>query len=241
MSKIILKFGPAVLKEIPITKDITTLGRKSDDNDIVIDNPAVSGHHLKIYKQDGAYLVEDLGSTNGTFLNETKILKACLKNNDKIGVAKHTLLFIDDENATTQSAEKKPLSSSETVVIDSSKLHEILNASSTDNPMQQVQKVNKIGTLKIVNGISDQTEIELPGLLVYIGTGRQAQIKIRGLFAPSVAAAISRRPEGYVLKSIKEGYPKVNGMSIKNQIILNDGDVIEFGRTKMVFFEKEKK
>ncbi len=238
MPKIILKFGVAVIKEIPITKDITTVGRKPDDNDIVIDNPAVSGHHLKIYIQDGSYFVEDLGSTNGTFLNETKILKASLKNRDQIGVAKHTLLFINEETATAQPAEKKPISSFETIVIDSSKLREMLNASPTGSP---AQKVEKIGALKVVNGVVDQTEIELPGLLVYIGTGRQAQIKIRGMFAPSVAAAISRRPEGYLLKSVKENYPKINGMSIRDQMKLNDGDVLEFGKTKMVFFEKEKK
>jgi hypothetical protein len=238
MAKLILKFGVAVIKEIPISKDVITIGRKPD-NDIVIDNPAISGHHAKIFKQGDSYFVEDLGSTNGTFLNETKILKAGLKNKASIGLAKHSLIFISEEAAGAQPAETKQPTSSETVVIDSSKLREMLSgtpAAATGQP-----HVEKVGALRVVDGVVNETEIELTGLLVYIGTGDQAQIKIKGMFAPPVAAAITRRPEGYLLKAVKEGYPKVNSNAIKDQIKLNDGDMLEFGKTKMVFFEKEKK
>ncbi|MDD5688585.1 MAG: FHA domain-containing protein [Elusimicrobia bacterium] len=235
MPKIILKFGAAVIKEIPITNDVTTIGRKSD-NDIVIDNPAISGHHAKIYKQDNSYFVEDLGSTNGTFLNETKIVKADLRNKGQIGIAKHTLIFINEET-NVQPSEKKEASGSETVVIDSAKLRELTGGKEGDSASQG----EKVGTLKVIDGAVDQTEIELPGLLTYIGSGSQAQVKIKGMFAPALAAAISRRPEGYILKAIKEGYPKVNTVPVNDQKILTDGDMLEFGKTKMVFMEKVKK
>ncbi|OGS46548.1 MAG: hypothetical protein A2539_01580 [Elusimicrobia bacterium RIFOXYD2_FULL_34_15] len=237
MPKIILKFGAAVIKEIPVEKDVFTIGRK-DDNDVVIDNPAVSGHHAKIFKQGDVYFLEDLNSTNGTFLNETKILKAGIHNKDQVGLAKHTLVFINEEeaDAAQKPSEQKSMGGSETVIIDATKLREMLS----DQPKGQGQG-EKTGFLKIIEGGVDQnTEIEISGLLVYVGTGEQAQIKIKGMFAPSVAAAISHRPEGYTLKAVKEGYPKVNGDAITDIRQLHDGDMLEFGKTKMVFLLRQK-
>ncbi|OGS33114.1 MAG: hypothetical protein A2474_05490 [Elusimicrobia bacterium RIFOXYC2_FULL_34_12] len=237
MPKIIVKFGAAVIKEMPVDKDVITIGRK-EDNDISIDNPAVSGHHAKIFKQGDGYFLEDLNSTNGTFLNETKVLKAGIHNKDQVGLAKHTLIFINEEEsaAPQKPSEQKSMGGSETVIIDATKLREMLN----DQPKVQGQG-EKVGFLKIIEGCVDQnTEIEIAGLLVYIGTGEQAQIKIKGMFAPSVAAAISHKPEGYTLKAVKEGYPKVNGDAINDIRQLHDGDMLEFGKTKMVFLLKQK-
>ena len=238
MTKVILKFGPAIIKELLITKDILTIGRKTD-NDIVIDNPAISGHHAKIYKYECSYIVEDLGSTNGTFLNEIKILKANLHNNDRIGFAKHTLVFVSEEGdiPTTTVLDKIIKTSDETIIVDSAKQREMMigAAATTQAPIE------KVGALRVVSGIVDNTEIELSTLLVYVGTDQQALVKIKGFFAPTIAAGIARKPEGYILKAVKEGYPKVNGKSVKDQIRLNDGDMLEFGKTKMVFFEKDNK
>ncbi len=67
MAKVLLKFKEAVLKEIPLEKEATTIGRK-EENDIVIDNQAVSGHHAKIMQEGGSFFIEDLSSLNGTFV-----------------------------------------------------------------------------------------------------------------------------------------------------------------------------
>ena len=61
MPKLLLKFNAAVLKEIPIAKDVTTVGRKPD-NDVVIDNPAVSSYHCKIMLVGDTFFVEDNNS-----------------------------------------------------------------------------------------------------------------------------------------------------------------------------------
>src|SRR5712692_4506881 len=91
MPKIFLKFNERVLKEIPLDKPRFTIGRKPD-NDLVIDNPVVSGHHALIVSEEGAFFIEDLGSTNGTFVNDAKIQKEKLKNSDCIVVGKHVLI-----------------------------------------------------------------------------------------------------------------------------------------------------
>ncbi|MEK7287005.1 MAG: FHA domain-containing protein, partial [Elusimicrobiota bacterium] len=98
MPKLLLKFNAAVIKEIPITKDVLTVGRK-EDNDIVIDNPAVSGHHCKIYLQGDTFFIDDLNSTNGTFVNDKKIIRSKIQNNDIIGIVKHALVLLDERAA----------------------------------------------------------------------------------------------------------------------------------------------
>src|SRR2546425_9451524 len=89
MPKIFLKFNERVLKEIPLDKPRFTIGRKPD-NDLVIDNPVVSGHHALIVSEEGVFFIEDLGSTNGTFVNDAKIQKEKLKNSDCIIVGKRS-------------------------------------------------------------------------------------------------------------------------------------------------------
>src|SRR3989344_1398740 len=98
MPKIILKFESAVIKELPLTGSVLTIGRKPD-NDLAIDHPAVSGHHCRILLQGDIYFIEDLNSTNGTLLGDKKIIKAGLKDQSVIGIAKHTITFIDDRPA----------------------------------------------------------------------------------------------------------------------------------------------
>jgi pSer/pThr/pTyr-binding forkhead associated (FHA) protein len=97
MAKIIVKIQDKTLREVILHKDsVTTIGREHS-NDICLENLAVSRFHAKIYRQDWTFYIEDLGSTNGTALNDKMVKwKAGLRKNDKITIAKYTLVFIDD-------------------------------------------------------------------------------------------------------------------------------------------------
>ena len=90
MLTILLKFNDKILKTIESEKNEIMIGRNAE-NDIVIENLAVSKEHARIVNQDGAYYIEDLNSTNGTYLNKIRITKEDLKNNDIIIVGKHSL------------------------------------------------------------------------------------------------------------------------------------------------------
>ena len=90
MIELELKFKDAILKKVEIDKPEITIGR-SPNADIQIDNLAVSKLHAKLFKDNGQYIVEDLNSTNGTFLNDTKVPKAALKHSDIVTIGKHTL------------------------------------------------------------------------------------------------------------------------------------------------------
>ncbi len=256
-----LKFNAAVIKMIALEKEETTFGRK-EGNDIVIDNPAVSGFHGKIKKEGEAYFVEDLDSTNGTFINGRRIKKEELKNKDQVRVARHILEFISDQSSQEANPtiggldqagdQQEPIETSmgEVEILRGADAHAIqmevqdggYQAPREKKPVtESLLNTNKLdlppATIKIVSGAADSTtEIPLKDQVTYIGTSPQAMIKIKGFLAPHLAAAISKKPDGYFLNAIKVGYPKVNGKAILEQVLLESGSLIEVGGTNMVFY-----
>ncbi len=92
MPKITVSIDGVMVKEVPLIKDRTTIGRRPY-NDIVIDNLAVSGEHAVMQMSGSEVFLEDLNSTNGTHVNGTTIKKQALKNGDSIGIAKYTITF----------------------------------------------------------------------------------------------------------------------------------------------------
>ena len=102
MIKLELKFKDKVLKKIETEKPEITIGRSSN-TDLQIDNLAVSKQHARLIKQKDQYAVEDLNSTNGTFLNDEKIVKAILKHNDLVTIGKHSLKIYYEKES------KKPI------------------------------------------------------------------------------------------------------------------------------------
>lgn len=95
MAKLILSMDGLVLKEIPLSKERTTIGRKPH-NDIQIDNLAVSGEHAVIVTILADSFLEDLGSTNGTFVNGKTVKKHFLQGNDVIELGKYKLKYISE-------------------------------------------------------------------------------------------------------------------------------------------------
>jgi len=229
MVKVLLKFNAAVIKEYPFEKNELTVGRK-EDNDIVIDNPAVSGHHARIVKQGGEFILEDLNSTNGTFLKDRKVIKASLHHKDEVGVAKHLLVFINEDEAAAAPAPKAPpVSSDATIVMTPATLAQTVAANNSE------KKNDGVGELRVVSGETNGFEFPLTGLTTYIGKSEQATVKLKGFFAPDLAACVARKPDGYYLKIIEEKSVKLNGVKLTEQAQLQQGDIIEVGALRLRF------
>lgn len=125
MAKIVVMFGGRTLQEVAIGPQGVKVGRE-EDNDIQIDNVAVSRYHAQIYRQGFPYYVEDKNSTNGTNLNGSVISwKAPLKNNDKIVIGKHTLVFMEEPKDTP--GKKSPRSSDDTLCLSKEDLAKLRN------------------------------------------------------------------------------------------------------------------
>ena len=95
MAKLYLKFEKATLQEANLTTAVFTIGRMPD-NSFQIDNLAVSARHAKIYWEKDHYVIEDLGSLNGTWVNGQRVGKATLRDGDQIAIGKHFVQFKDE-------------------------------------------------------------------------------------------------------------------------------------------------
>lgn len=104
MARLILSLDNQVLAEYNMTKERYTVGRLPD-NDVRIDNPAVSGHHSLIINILNDSFLEDLNSTNGTYVNGKLIKKHALQHGDVLTIGHHQLRFSDDQNNVSEQDE----------------------------------------------------------------------------------------------------------------------------------------
>lgn len=228
MAKVILKFKEALIKEYEVDKPSMRIGRR-EGNDIRIDNLAVSGNHAKIQKVDGAYIIVDLKSTNGTFVNRKKIVQAKLHHMDEITIGKHTLIF-EDETQPPREAEAP----GDEVVVE--------EPAAPSAPQQERPKAPHppqempLARIQFLEP-RDQPEVTLHKKLTIIGRRDDADIRLKGLFDPKVAALINRKPSGYSILPEEKVKIKVNGELVSRQTELSDGDVIEVGALKLLFNE----
>jgi len=121
MLKITLQLGDKVLATYETDNDDLSIGR-SASNDIRIDNLAVSSRHAKIRKVMNTYLIEDLKSTNGTFVNEKQIDRYELIDGDRVTIGKHSLLF-----SISTGSRQSPFDPDKTMILDTEKQRELLD------------------------------------------------------------------------------------------------------------------
>ncbi len=236
MAKLVLMFNKQVLKEYPFAKEALTIGRKPD-NDICIDNLAVSGYHARVDKVGYDYILTDLQSTNGTFVNDKKISSHKLRHGDNIIIGKHVLLFVASEKERAEAEKAKEPVFNKTMMLDTEKQRELL-AKQQSLPTTP-KKPDKIGVLSFIDG-SKLGEVELTKKLTRIGKSSNVEIKLSGFFLGATAATISRRPSGYTI-TFTGGFSKlrVNGEVVKGSVPLKDFDTIELGSYKFQFYQKE--
>ena len=238
MPRLILTFNKQVIKEYPFLKDSVTIGR-DEDNGIVIDNLAVSSYHAKIDKVGSDYIVTDLQSTNGTFVNDQKVVSHKLSHGDNVIIGKHVILFVAAEKGTGPEAPEEKGELDRTMMLDTAKQKELL---AKQQVLPKTPKVpQKIGVVSFING-SETGEIELKKKLTRIGKGDSSEIKLSGVFIGSTAATISKRPSGYTITYTGgRAKLKVNGKVVKDSVALKDFDTIELGSHKFQFYQKEVK
>jgi predicted component of type VI protein secretion system len=238
MARVILTFNKQVIKEFPFTKDGMTIGRKPE-NDIQIDNLAVSSFHARIDKTGPDFILTDLQSTNGTFIKDKKIVSHKLKHGDNIVIGKHVLLFLSTEKgAAEEPAVTEPKDMDKTMMLDTAKQRELLAKAQTTAGAKPAAP-EKIGVLTFLEG-SGEGEIMLTKKLTRIGKSANSEVKLSGFMMGATAATISKRPSGYNI-SFTGGMTKlkVNGEVVKESVPLKDFDTIEIGSYKCQFYTKE--
>jgi pSer/pThr/pTyr-binding forkhead associated (FHA) protein len=233
MAKVLLKFKEAAIREIPLDQDVITIGRKAD-NDIVIDNQAVSGYHARIKKEGHSLFIEDANSLNGTYVNGQKISKGELHNGDVVLIGVHTLDIILEKERETDAKgfALRGRSMDETVVIAAEDQKKILAS-------QDKEKHEILGGFIVIEGSTEKRDYLLKERVTTIGKEDGAGIHLKGFFAPKVAALVNRRKEGYFITPAGGKTLKVNGQKVDHKYDLKDGDIVEAGGIKVQFYIKE--
>ena len=251
MAKLILSMDGLVLKEIPLSKERTSIGRKPH-NDIQIDNLAISGEHAIIVCILQDAFLEDLNSTNGTYVNGQPIKKHVLKDNDIVELGKYRLKFLRDDVpdfvgqstfdkafVTAPDAAKlgaSPRSHTETMlgfgaehsVIDNPTVASGWMPPATGGGDSVPAGPELIGVVQILSGRNAGRELQLAKSLTTLGKpGTQV-------------AVITRRPHGYFITHVEgDAFPILNGKQLDAQAhLLADRDVFEIAGVKMGFFLK---
>lgn len=221
MPRLILSMDGLVLKEMALEKERTTIGRKPH-NDIQIDNLAISGEHAAIVTILNDAFLEDMNSTNGTYVNGQPVKKHVLQNNDVVELGKYRLKFIAD-GAGSPSEQDEAMSYAQAPVTDSV----LPNVAADPAPAAPVPS-GMLGMIQILSGTHAGRTLELSKSLTTLGKpGTQV-------------AVITRRPHGYFITHV-EGtvFPVVNGRSLDAQAHrINENDIIEIAGVKMEFFSQ---
>jgi pSer/pThr/pTyr-binding forkhead associated (FHA) protein len=246
MSKLTLQYEGIVLKEYALGTGVT-IGRLPD-NAVIIDNPAVSGHHARVYLEGHHVVLEDLRSTNGTFVNGRPITRQVLQHGDEVLVGKHQLVF-DRTAAETQVVTTTPMEGlGDTVYLDT-KQHRALRATLETARAEAARPVNprpvsspapalRMGVLRVISGRAEQDEYDLGAHTSLIGRSDTALVRLQGWFKPSVAVAIARSGNTYIATALG-GKPLVNNVRLEGRHDLKDGDVINVSGLVLEFRWKD--
>ncbi|MGD2186147.1 MAG: FHA domain-containing protein [Desulfobacterales bacterium] len=258
MPALTLQHKNKTLGEYQLQKGVSlSIGRR-DSNDVVIEDPAVSGHHAKIDALGDRFVLIDLQSKNGSFVNEQLVTSHWLQHGDVITIGGHSLVFqrpdevealsgdsddFDETQALNNTQRRKMMMQSHptksihvTRYWDKGqkrgKLRD-LEPDDSEFPAEGKEK-EPIGFLSYLAGGKGQ--IELTKQITSIGKDPTSDIVIKGLLINPTAVIITKKADGFYLSNIGgRPKPKVNDEPVKKSISLYDQDIIEIGSVKLLF------
>ncbi|MEM7304098.1 MAG: FHA domain-containing protein [Pseudomonadota bacterium] len=254
MSHLVVTTQDKLVGEYPITRERITIGRKPD-NDVCINSLAISGYHTQIITVLNSSFLEDLNSTNGTFVNSQSVKKHALEDGDLIVIGDHQLRFVDENDNVHPKVPSDVLESTIVLTPDSQPTQKPANdGGSESNGKEQPSSIpsrpapiidtrervvdevpsptakvkERLGKLQVLNGKNAGLVLELNKSLTTFGS-------------PKIAiAGITKRPNGYFLVHVQGGEncpTMLNGEELKNKANqLEDNDIIEVANIKLEFF-----
>jgi len=233
MAILTLVFGRDILGTFEINKAKMIVGR-AEDCDIVIDNLAVSRHHVIIEKKGSDLTVNDLDSNNGTFINGQRITgPTALTFGDEIGIGKHILAF--DSHSKRSKLDASTLGEAQPDMDSPARGTMFVEPDKMDKMQKKVAATFK-AHLKVVGTSSPNGLISLEKTDTIFGKSGDCDIKIKGVFASRHHAILSRVEKGFQLMNLAILSPtRVNGLRIEGTVYLCDGDEIAMGRSKFIF------
>ena len=209
MPELIIKLGDNVVQKYFFVNEPMSIGR-APDNEIVIENLAISRNHAVISATGESFLIKDLGSSNGTFVNGEKVTQALLNDKDVISIGKHKLYFYNA--APAREVIRRP------------------SFADADCTML-VTHVPVTAELEQIRGKHHATVHPLNGDVTRLGRGAQNDIRLSDWFVSKEHATITRVEDAFVLRDLGSWrHTFVNDTQIE-EAVLRHGDVIQVGPT----------
>lgn len=219
MAKLVIKLNDEIMDHVELEQGIMKLGRKPEC-EIVLDNLAVSGEHAHIFTVGDDSFLQDLDSTNGTFVNKHRVTKHHLRHGDIIGIGQHALIYLRTSVRPNENADSDY---TQTMVLDRAAVE-----AETARAAAAAVETRPAAALHVMNGKTTRRRIELTKAVTNLGkTGR-------------AAGSIAQTEDGYVLRPAGKGdKPKVNGRAVAaDGVRLRNGDIIEVAGTRLQFYLK---
>lgn len=227
MAKLVISLNGEVLGHYFLDKDRFTIGRKPT-NDLQLDADGVSKEHAAITTVGNDQILEDLRSTNGTFINGRRVERHILQNNDVITISIYQLKYINQKARPDMDFDKTMMIRALGGEADREGPRTVAQVATAIPTARQVKTSFPLGGVKTIVGTHAGQEIELNRVLATFGkSGEQV-------------AVINRRPHGYFITHVEgKKFPLVNGKSVGAEpYLLKSDDVIEVGGDKLRFFLK---
>lgn len=217
MPKMIVSIDGVVIKEVQLTKDRTSLGRRPY-NDIVIDNLAVSGEHAVLQISGNEVYLEDLNSTNGTYVNGKAVKKQLLHHADTVEIGKYKIKYVNEAGGAGLD---------KTVGVKPGSPGSVSLPVPAMTPSSPSPAPGSTAAIKVMSGAAAGREVALVKVVTTIGK-------------PGVAvAAITKRQHGFVVAHVEgTDKPYLNGAPIGLEpMTLKNGDLLELAGTQMQFVQ----
>jgi len=230
MAKLLLSLEGVALREVVLAKERTTFGRRPY-SDVVIDNLAVSGQHATVHLgADGEVAIEDLRSTNGTFVNGKQVERQVLRHGDIIGIGKYQLRFEHDPRQPAVAVTVAPLPAEAAAPADLPPATEPDSGqpslfAETALAEEPLVAASRAPTIEVLSGAAAGRKLALVKVVTTIG---KSGIGI---------AAITRRGRGFILSYVEGGaVPSINGAPLQSgPVALQHGDLVELAGVRMQF------
>ncbi len=223
MAVIVVKLGDNVVQRYRIEKDVVSIGR-ARDNDIVVENLSVSRNHARIRLENSSYVLTDLNSANGCFVNGVKLTKAELAHDDLISIGKHKLHFaLEDTDApgSPAAASAAPPAAS--------------GHAPAAPPAGSVVSEGEVAVLIVTRGKQANAVFQIDKPVVTIGRSNENDIRLYDWHVSKCHAAIYREDDRFRLKDLGSWRGSTVNNVATSEILLTEDDEIIFGTTVMTF------
>lgn len=219
MAEVTIKLGDQVLQTHVFEGDLLRVGR-SRENDIVLENLSVSRHHVQIRHHEGQYVLFDMNSSNGTFLNGTRITRTELMSGDQIKVGKHLLTWYDSSEQATV-------------------MEPVLEEGGGARVVKKAAEARAEAWVKVENGRLKDREFKIVRFETSIGKGATNDIVLTDdwLLAKKQAIILRRGNDEFLIEDLGGiRRVKVNGKTIDEPVTVRTGDKLDVGGTRLTFY-----